>query len=442
MLRAVHVDAIALAFAATAAIATGLIFGIAPALQISGDVHEGLKENARGSSEGRRGGWIRNGLVVSEIALACVLLVGAGLLIRSFVRVMDVDLGFRPGNAAVWSIETSGKRLNPTQEAEFYRRIEGAILTVPGVESAGVTDCLPLGRNRSWTIRAAGVTYQPGQVPLGFPRIVDPGYIPAMKIALRSGRYFNDHDRPDTERVIILNESLAKRLFPDREAVGQKVLVFGRDPIPVIGVVANVRHSSLEEEGSGEFYLLAAQTGGANSVDLVVRTKVPPQSVVAGVQAAIRKIDPALPTAEYRTLDGVVERAVSPRRFIVLLLSGFAALALVLASLGIYGVVSYSVTQRTQEIGIRMALGASAGNVQFSILRQTLMLALSGALIGIAASTVAARLMESLLFGVKPGDIATFGGMLIVLTLVAAVAGYVPAWRASRIDPISALRAE
>jgi predicted permease len=444
MLHAVHVDLTALAFAAAAAIATGLIFGIVPALQISsGDVHDGLKESARGSSEGRRGGWIRNGLVIGEIALACVLLVGAGLLIRSFVRVMDVDLGFRPGNAAVWAVETSGKNFkNPTQETEFYRRLEEAVLTVPGVESAGVTDCLPLGRNRSWFVGAWGVNYEQGQQPIGFPRIVDAGYIEAMKIPLRKGRYFTAHDTASTERSIILNETLAKRLWPDRDAVGQQVRTWGRDPIRVIGVVANVRHSSLEEEGSAEFYLLGVQTGGASSVDLVVRTKVPPESIVAGVRAAIRGIDPALPTADYRTLDGVVERAVSPRRFIVLLLSGFAALALVLASLGIYGVVSYSVAQRTQEIGIRMALGASAAKVQMGVLRQTLMLALAGALIGIAASAAAARMMESLLYGVQPGDLATFGGMLIVLTLVAAVAGYVPAWRASRIDPMSALRAE
>jgi predicted permease len=441
MLRAVHVDAIALAFAAAAAIATGLIFGIAPALQISGDVHEGLKENARGSSEGRRSGWIRNGLVVSEIALACVLLVSAGLLIRSFVRVMDVDLGFRPGNAAVWSIETGDRFKDNTVLAAYYRRLEDAVLAVPGVELAGVTDCLPLGRNRSWSLRAVGVTYPPGQVPIGFPRLVDPGYIPAMKIPLRAGRLLNEHDTSESEPVVVINETLAKRLWQDRSAVGQQVQIFGKTPHRVAGVVGNVRHSSLEEEGSAEFYLPITQIG-ATSVDLVVRTRLAPEALASDIRAAIRKVDGSLPTGEFRTLDGLVERAVSPRRFIVLLLSGFAALALVLASLGIYGVVSYSVTQRTQEIGIRMALGASAGNVQLSILRQTLMLALGGALVGIAASVVAARLMESLLFGVKPGDIATFRGMLIVLTLVAAVAGYVPAWRASRIDPISALRAE
>jgi predicted permease len=442
MLAAVHVDATALAFAAAAAIATGLLFGIVPALQIAAaDVHDGLKESARGSSEGRRGSWIRNGLVVSEIALACVLLVGAGLLIRSFLRVMDVDLGFRAANAGVWSIETADRFHGNTQLADFYRRLEDAVRTVPGVETAGVTDCLPLGRNRTWVARAVGVTYPAGQLPLAYPRLVDPGYIPAMKIPLRAGRLLSDHDTSDSEKVVVINETLAKRLWPDRDAVGQQVLITGPTPQRVVGVVGNVRHATLEEEGSSEFYLPITQMGG-NSVDLVVRTRIAPEALASDIRAAIRKVDATLPTAEYRTLDGVVERAVSPRRFIVLLLTGFAALALTLASLGIYGVVSYSVAQRTQEIGIRMALGASAGNVQVGVLRQTLALALTGALIGIAGSAVAARLMESLLYGVQPGDIATFGGMLIVLTLVAAVAGYIPAWRASRIDPMSALRSE
>jgi predicted permease len=404
-------------------------------------VHEGLKDNARGSSEGRRGGWIRDGLVVSEIALACVLLVGAGLLIRSFVRVMDVDLGFRPGNAAVWAIETGDRFRGGVQQTDYYRRLEDAILTVPGVESAGVTDCLPLGRNRSWFIGAAGVTYPPGQAPLGFPRLVDAGYIPAMKIPLRKGRNFTAHDTSGNELAIILNETLATRLWPDRDPIGQQARLGGPQLLRVVGVVGNVRHSSLEEEGSAEFYIPIAQSG-ASSVDLVVRTKLAPEAVASGVRAAMSKIDSTLPTGDFRTLDGVVERAVSPRRFVVLLLGGFASLALILASLGIYGVVSYSVSQRTQEIGIRMALGASAANVQMSVLRQTLILALIGSVIGIAGSAAAARLMESLLYGVQPGDMATFAGMLIVLTLVAAVAGYLPALRASRIDPMSALRSE
>ncbi|HTP36561.1 MAG TPA: ABC transporter permease [Candidatus Acidoferrales bacterium] len=442
LLHAVRVDGVALAFAMAAALLTGLVFGIVPALQASrGDLHDGLKESARGSSEGRRGGWIRDALVVSEIALACVLLVGAGLLIRSFLHVMEVDLGFQVSRAAAWSIETGDRFNNGTKEADFYRRLEEAVLAVPGVEAAGVNDCLPFGKNRSWGVTALGVQYQPGQFPLAFPRIIDAGYIPAMKIPLRAGRNFTVHDTTDTERSVLLNQALARRLWPDRDAVGQQVVITDRKPWRVIGVVGNVRHSSLEEEGGNEVYLPVSQLE-ASSVDLVVRTRLTPEAIAQDVRAAIRKVDPTLPTAGFRTLESVVHRAVSPRRFVVLLLSGFAALALVLASLGIYGVVSYSVAQRTQEIGIRMALGASAGRVQWGVLRQTLVLALTGAAIGAAASAVTVRLIASLLYGVQPGDMVTFGGMLLVLTLVAAVAGYVPALRASRIDPMSALRSE
>ncbi|HLK63832.1 MAG TPA: ABC transporter permease [Bryobacteraceae bacterium] len=442
LLHTVRVDGTTLAFAVVVALGAGLLFGIAPALQISGaDVQSGLKDSSRGSTEGRRGAWVRATLVVSEIALSSILLVGAGLLIRSFLHVMDVDLGFQPARAAVWSIETGGRFKTTTQSADFYRRLERAVEAVPGVESSGVTDCLPLGRNRAWGVQAKGVNYLPGQVPIAFPRLVDAGYIPAMQIPLRAGRTFTERDTADSERVIVINEFLAHQLWPDRDAVGQEAFVTDDKPWRVAGVVANVRHASLEEAGSAEIYLPISQNG-ANSVDLVVRTKLAPESIAPGVRAALRGVDPTLPTAEFRTLEAVVDRAVSPRRFLVMLLGGFAALALVLASLGIYGVVSYSVSQRTQEIGVRMALGASASQVQFSVLRQTVGLAMAGALIGVVGSAGAARLLQSLLFGVKPGDLVTFFTMLAILTGVAALAGYVPARRASRIDPMAALRSE
>ena len=400
-------------------------------------MHEGLKENSRGSSDGRRGGWVRGALVVSEIALACVLLVGAGLLIRSFLHVMDVDLGFQPARTAVWTIETGNRYRTDTQQADFYRRLEQAVLAVPGVEAAGVTDCLPLGRNRTWGVRAFGETYLPGQMPLAYPRMVDEGYLHAMRIPLRAGRDFSDHDTATSERVAILNENLARRLWPGRDPLGQQALITDNKPWRVVGVVGNVRHSSLEEEGGNEFYL-PVQQNGARSVELVVRAKLAPETLVPAVRARLRSVDATLPTAEFRTLEEIVDRAVSPRRFVVVLLGGFAVLALVLASLGIYGVVSYSVNQRSQEIGIRMALGASASQVQLAVLRKTVALAMAGALLGTVGSVAVARLLESLLFGVRPGDAATFGGMLVVLTAVASLAGYLPARRASRIDPMSA----
>ena len=282
LLQAVHVDGTALAFTVAVTIATGLAFGIAPALQISGgDVHEGLKENSRGSSDGRRGAWIRGALVVSEIALACMLLVGAGLLIRSFLHVMDVDLGFQPARAAVWTIETGDRYRTDTQQADFYRRLEQAVLAVPGVEAAGVTDCLPLGRNRTWGVRAVGETYGPGQAPLAFPRIVDAGYLHAMRIPQRAGRDFSNRDTASSERVVVVNENLARRLWPGRDPLGKQALITDNKPWRVVGVVGNVRHSSLEEEGGSEFYLPVPQIG-SSSVELVVRAKLAPGSAGSG----------------------------------------------------------------------------------------------------------------------------------------------------------------
>jgi len=442
LLQAVRVDGAALLFTVLVALGTGLLFGIAPALQMSGSgVHDALKDSNRGSSEGRRGAWIRGALVVSEIALACVLLVGAGLLMRSFLRVLDVDLGFQPARVAIWTIETGQRYQKDEQQAAFYRELERGVEQVPGVESAGVTDCLPLGRNRTWGFRAKGETYGPGQTPLAYPRIIDAGYIKTMKIPLRAGRDFTDHDTAGSQRAVLINETLARIVWPGRDPVGQEALVTDNTPWRVVGVVGDVRHSSLEQAGSSEMYLPVSQIG-SGSVELVVRTKLPPEAAAPGVRAALRKVDASLPTAEFRTLEDIVDRAVSPRRFVVMLLGGFALLALFLASLGIYGVVSYSVNQRTQEIGIRMALGASARHVQFRVLRETVGLALMGTLVGVVGSIGVARLLESLLFGVKPGDAVTFLAMTLVLTSVAALAGYLPARRASRIDPMSALRSE
>jgi predicted permease len=442
LLQSVRVDGAALLFTALVALATGLLFGLAPALQLSGAaVHEALKDSSRGSSQGRHGAWVRGALVVSEIALACVLLVGAGLLMRSFLRVLDVDLGFQPARAAVWTIETSDRFKTAAQQDAFYARLRRAVEAVPGVESSGVTDCLPLGRNRSWGIRAKGHTYPQGQLPLVFPRIVSPGYIQAMKIPLRAGRDFTDHDTAESQNVILINQTLAHTVWPGLDPVGQEAFISGKEPWRVVGVVGDVRHSSLEQAGSSEMYLPVSQSG-ASSVELVVRTRLAPASMAPAVRAALRQVDAGLPTAEFRTLDDLVDRAVSPRRFVVVLLGGFAVLALLLASLGIYGVVSYSVNQRTQEIGIRMALGASAGRVQWGVFRETVGLALAGSLAGVVGSAAVARLLESLLFGVQPGDALTFVAMTAVLTSVAALAGYLPARRASRIDPMSALRSD
>jgi predicted permease len=270
---------------------------------------------------------------------------------------------------------------------------------------------------------------------------VSDGYAGAMGIPLRAGRDLSSRDTPATEPVILVNETMAKRLWPGQDAIGKQIAGACGADRRVVGVVGDVRHLALEEESGNEMYLPMRQCGDWSSVDLVVRTARAPEEMAGGVWAALRPIAPNLSPKEFRPLERLVEKSVSPRRFVVTLLGGFAVFALILASLGIYALISYSVTQRTQEIGIRMALGASAGNLQSGILLETLRLAAMGMLVGGAASWLLARLLRGLLFGVTATDPATFLGMLAALAIVAAIAGYVPAYRASRIDPAVALRA-
>ena len=440
LLQSVRVDTTALAFAMTMAVVAGLIFGIAPALQIpSTGVHDALKESSRSSTEGRRGAWLRSTLVVCEVAFACVLLVGAGLLIRSFLQVLDVKLGFQPERTAALRVDPD-RRL-PTQDEQnaYFDDVLRRTRAVPGIEGAALTDALPLGRNRSWGVGAKGQVYARGQAPVAFVRIISDDYMKAMGIQVRSGRELSARDDASSEAVVVINDTMARRVWPGEDAVG-KILRVDRER-RVVGVVADVRHLALEQGAGLEMYLPIRQTRDYSSVDLVVRTTLPPSALASTVRAALRPIDPNLPATEFRPLQQLVDKAVSPRRFVVLLLSGFSAFALVLASLGIYGVISYSVSQRRQEIGIRMALGASASDLQRRIVLQTLGLAGIGIVLGTAASWALARLLTGFLFGVTSNDPVTFLGMVIVLTAVAVTAGYLPARRASRIDPMSALRA-
>ncbi len=441
LLQNVRTDANALGLTLLMAVLTGLIFGLLPALQVPAlAVHAALKDTSRGSTEGKSHTWIRGTLVVSEIAFACVLLVGAGLLIRSFIRVLDVNLGFQPERAAAVRVDPSQQYSTRAQQNTYFDDVLRRIRDVRGIDAAGLSDALPLGRNRGWGVRVKGHVYKQGEYPDAFVRVVSDGYLRSMGIPLRAGRDFTERDKPQTEEVIIINETMAHRLWPGQDAMGQ-ILEVDKDR-RVVGIVGDVRHLALEQGSGSEMYLPIRQCGDFASVDLVVRTSLPPAELASSVRAALKPIEPNLPATDFRTLQQLVDKAVSPRRFVVLLLGGFALFALVLASLGIYGVISYSVNQRTQEIGIRMALGASARDLQAGIILQTLSLAAMGMLLGTAVSWALARALSGLLFGVTPADPATFAGMLIVLTAVAALAGYLPARRASRIDPMVALRAD
>jgi predicted permease len=439
LLGNVRTDVTALAFCLAAAVLTGVVFGLAPALQVPAvALHDVLKDTTRGSTAGKSRNWIRSALVVSEIAFACVLLVSAGLLVRSFLRVLDVNLGFRPEHAATVRVDPEASYSTQAQQNAYFDDVLRRVRDIPGIGAAGLTDALPLGRNRSWGAPAKGQAYPPGKFPSAFVRVVSDGYLKAMGIALIAGRDLSERDVPSSGPVIVINETMARTLWPGQSAVGRIMRACGERQ--VVGVVGDVRHLALEQGSGMEMYLPMRQCNDISSVDLVVRSSLPPAELAASVRAALKPIAPNLPGKEFRTLQQLVDKAVSPRRFVVALLGGFALFALLLASLGIYGVVSYGVTQRTQEIGIRMALGASASRLQAGIIAQTLGLAAVGMLLGAVASGLLARALGGLLYGVTATDPLTFLGMPMVLALVAAIAGYLPARRASRIDPSIALR--
>jgi predicted permease len=442
LLQRVHTDATALGFTLALAILTGIVFGLAPAFQSSETaLHDALKDASRGST-GRRT-WVRNALVVAEIAFACVLLVGAGLLIRSFVRVLDVNLGFRPSFAVTVRVDPDASYSTREKQVAYFDEVLRRVKAIPGVESAGITDALPLGRNRTWGVRAKGVTYERGKYPSAFVRVVSDGYPGAMGIPLRAGRDLSEHDTASSEQVMLVNETMARTLWPGQDPIGQMVQnPCSQNGRRVVGVVGDVRHLALEQASGNEMYLPLRQCDDQSSADLVIRSTLPAAQLAPAVRDTLKPLAPNIAGNEFRSLQQLVDKSVSPRRFVVLMLGGFAAFALILASLGIYGLISYSVNQRTQEIGIRMALGASARDVRTRIVVQTLRLAAIGMTIGVGASWALARSLSGLLFGVTATDPVTFLGMLAVLTMVAALAGYVPARRASRIDPLIALRAE
>ncbi len=442
LMSSVRIDGTALVWTVLIAFVTAVFFGIAPALRISGgNLQEVLKDSGHGTSAGRKHDRMRSILVVSEVALACVLLVGAGLLLRSFLRVLDVDLGFQPSQAAAISVDYDG-RADGAKRNVIWQEVVRRVEAIPGVDTAGITDNLPLSRNRSWGIFPKGKDpdkdYPKDFLQGTFVYIVSPGYLKAIGMRLVRGRDISWSDGPKDQPVVVINQTVANKLWPGEDPVGRMANAGGADA-RVIGVVADVHESSAESAAGWQMYMPASQQGpeGAN---LVIRSKLPPQTLAPAVMSTLRSINPGQPATEFKPIQGLVDHAVSPRRFFVMLVGVFAGLGLLLASLGIYGVISYSVTQRTQEIGIRMALGATQGRVQRGIIARTLGLAVTGIAVGTLASLGVSGLIASLLFGTAPTDPVTFVAIVFVLGAVALLAGYIPARRASRIDPMVALR--
>src|SRR3954464_520910 len=441
LLGKVGVDGWALVFTILLAVGAGLAFGSVPAMQISDSgVHAALKASGRSATEGLRGQWVRRSLVVAEVALACVLLVASGLLMRSFLKVLDVDLGFRPEHVVAVRVDPDeGTFKTRLQVVAYVNEVLRLTRQIPGVSSATIADGLPLGSNRSWGVAVGGAEYVKDKWETGFIRVATDGFVPTMGMRVIEGRDLSPDDGEKNEPVVVINQTAATKLWPGKPALGKLLKVANADR-RVVGIVGDVRHLAVEEKAGNEVYLSLRQVFDFSSLTLVVRTTLDPGSLAKTLRRTLAPVVPKLATNEVQTLQGAVDRATSPRRFFTALLGGFSIFALCLALLGIYGVISYTVTHRRQEIGVRIALGASARQVQGRIIRETVELALAGIVLGTLGSWIAARTLSGFLFGVTAADPLTYAAMVVLLSVVAIGSGYLPARRASRIDPIVALR--
>jgi putative ABC transport system permease protein len=444
-LEAVGLDGSVLLFTLGASLASAAIFGLVPALTASGGaLNESLKEGGRTGSSGRTR--TRNAFVVVEIALALVLLVGAGLLLRSFVRLLNVDPGFDAQRTMTFRLSLPGSRYGAEgRMGQFFDRLFQNVAGVSGVRAAGAVSWLPLtGLGAATSYEVVGVPRPPrGQEPVTDVRVISHDYLGAMGISLIRGRLFNERDRADLTNRVVVNQTLAERHWPGEDPIGKRIKISWSDSREdeIIGVVGDVRHASLGAEPRAMTYWPYARNP-YGAMHIAVRADGDARAIAGAVIGLVRQQDPDLAVADVQTMEEVVGNSVAQERATMLLLAIFAGAALVLAAVGIYGVVAYSVTQRTQEIGIRMALGAERGDVLRMIVWQGAILAGAGILTGVLAAAALTRLMSGLLYETRPHDPLTFGSVAAVLAVVALTASLVPARRATRVDPVIALRAE
>jgi len=448
-LQDVNVDLKVLFFTLVVSLLTGVIFGFAPAWQVSRtDVHESLKENARGSTGGLRNR-LRNTFVVAEIALSLVLLVGAGLLLRTFMQLQTVNAGFDPQRVLSMRLSPSGATfIGDPQYIAYYKKVEERLRTIPGVESVGAINTLPLQKGPTLSFHIEGRPQLPiDQWEHANYRNVNPDYFRAMRIPLLQGRVFEERDQIGNPLVVLINQSAADASFSGENPVGKRIGFGATDrngqPVwfEIVGLVANVRSLGLQEEPPPEVYFSAYQDSFAE-MSLVIRTQTEPGALAGPIREATQDVDRAQPVTQMRTMEYVVSDSVTQPRFNLFLLAMFGGIALALSAAGIYGVTSYTATQRTHEIGIRIAIGATEADVLKLMMAHGMRPALLGLGIGFAAALGLTRLMKSLLFGVTATDPLTFLSLGALLMIVALIACYLPARRATKVDPMTALRFE
>jgi putative ABC transport system permease protein len=450
----VAIDRWVLAFTFVISMATGMVFGLAPAVQSSRpDLNEALKEGSRGSSEGHRT-LLRRGLVVAEIALSLVLLVSAGLLIGSIKRLGKVNPGFDPNKTLAVDISfpyssaigaAPGQNSAATQAMNFLTEVKTKITAIPGVQNVGAINDLPVtGRssiNGGFSIEGKP-TSNPGEGPVAEFRQVTTGYFESIGIPIIRGRILNEGDLSKKPENIVVNETFARTFLADEDPIGKRVRALDNQTHEVVGVVGDAKQWGLDRQSSAEIYFSFAQLSLSQEATLVVRTDGDPASLVSAVRNAIIDVTRDAPITRVRPMSQVLADSVASSRFNMILMTLFAGVALIMASIGLYGVISYSVSQRTHEIGIRMALGASRRSVLGLVVRNGMTLALVGAAFGVVASFALTRLISSLLYGVSPTDPLTFLTITLIITGVSLIATVVPAHRATRVDPMVALRYE
>ncbi|HEX5435578.1 MAG TPA: ADOP family duplicated permease, partial [Gemmatimonadaceae bacterium] len=439
-------DAGVFAFLLAIALVTGIAFGLIPALQSARvDPRDNLAEGGRGGSTGRSQQRFRHALVAAELALSLVLLVGAGLMMRALIALENTPSGLVTDHVLTLHVALHGDRFAGHRGDGFYRPVLQRIRAIPGVSAAGIISLLPL--QDYWTNGSFEIVGRPtpqrGQEPFAEIRVASPGYFPALRIPVTRGRDFTEQDVPGALPAVIVNQALVKRYFPNEDPIGQRIRL-DTLALSIIGVVGDVRGAQLNIAPMPELFAAYRQVEDDMPSDMtfVVRTKVPPASVTSAIRGAVQSVDPGEPIFNVQTMDNVVARSLSSHRLYLWLLGTFALVALVLACAGIYGVTSYLVTQRTREMGIRLALGAPPASLQALIVRQGAVVAGVGTVIGILAAYALTRVLASVLYGVSATDPVTFVLVAALLVAVALVASYLPARRATRVDPTTALRAE